>query len=71
MIEVFKSIDKLDFLVNCAGLSNEEKFINLTMNQIKEVFDVQLYGKMIACRCAYPLLLKSSCPRIINIAKFL
>lgn len=68
MIEVFKSIDKLDFLVNCAGLSNEDKFINLTMNQIKEVFDVQLYGKMIACRCAYPLLLKSSCPRIINIA---
>lgn len=68
MINVFKEINSLDFLINCAGISNEDAFIKLPMNKIKEVFETLLFGKMIACKCAYPLLLKSSSPRVINIA---
>ena len=68
MKEVFKNIDKLDYLINCAGISNEDDFIKLPMNKIKEVFETLLFGKMIACKCAYPLLVKSSSPRVINIA---
>lgn len=68
MNEVFKGIDKLDYLINCAGISNEDDFINLPMDKIKEVFETLLFGKMIACKCAYPLLLKSNSPRVINIA---
>ena len=68
MKEAFTGIDKLDYLVNCAGISNEDDFVNLPMDKIKEVFEVLLFGKMIACKCAYPLLLKSNSPRVINIA---
>lgn len=68
MKEVFKDIDKLDYLVNCAGISNEDDFIKLPMDKIKEVFETLLFGKMIACKCAYPLLVKSESPRVINIA---
>ena len=68
MEEVFKQINKLDYLINCAGLSNEDAFIKLPLDKIKEVFEVQLFGKMIACRCAYPLLINSKSPRVINIA---
>lgn len=68
MKEVFQSIEKLDCLINCAGISNEDAFIKLPMDKIKEVFETELFGKMIACKCAYPLLLKSSSPRVINIA---
>ena len=68
MKKVFKNINKLDFLINVAGISNEDDFIKLPMDKIKEVFDTLLFGKMIACKCAYPLLLKSSRPRIVNIA---
>lgn len=69
MMEVFSNdITKVDFLINCAGISNEDDFIKLPMDKIKEVFETLLFGKMIACKCAYPLLLKSSCPRVVNIA---
>lgn len=68
MKEAFKQIDKLDYLVNCAGISNEDDFIKLPMDKIKEVFETLLFGKMIACKCAYPLLVKSNSPRVINIA---
>jgi len=68
MKDVFKGIDKLDYLVNCAGISNEDEFIKLPMDKIKEVFETLLFGKMIACKCAYPLLLNSNSPRVINIA---
>ena len=68
MKEVFKQIDKLDYLINSAGISNEDEFIKLPMDKIKEVFDTLLFGKMIACKCSYPLLIKSNSPRVINIA---
>lgn len=68
MKEVFNKIEKVDFLINCAGISNEDSFINLPMYKIKEVFETLLFGKMIACKCAYQLLLNSTSPRVINIA---
>ncbi len=68
MKNIFMEINKLDYLINCAGISNEDDFIKLPMNKIKEVFETLLFGKMIACKCAYPLLVKSNSPRVINIA---
>ena len=68
MKRVFKDIKELDYLINCAGISNEDDFIKLPMDKIKEVFETLLFGKMIACKCAYPLLVKSKSPRVINIA---
>ncbi len=65
---VFKSIKQLDFLINCAGISNENFIDKLTVEQIRETIDVNLIGKIICCRCAFPLLKKSKNAVVINIA---
>ena len=66
--KVFSSISQLDYLVNCAGISNEDYIDKLSLNQIKETLDVNLIGKIICCRCALPLLKKSKSAVVINIA---
>lgn len=68
MIEVFSELSQLDYLVNCAGVSYEDDINKLSMEQVRAVFDTQIIGKIIVCRCAFPLLKKSSYPRIVNIA---
>lgn len=68
MKKFFSKIDRLDYLINCAGVSYEDDIMKLSMEQVRAVFETQLFGKIIACRCAYPLLIKSSSPKIINIA---
>lgn len=64
----FAGLKHLDILVNCAGISIEKPFDQLPMEDIKKVIDVNLYGKMICSKYALPLLKKSKCPRIVNIA---
>ncbi len=68
MKEVFSQIDKLDYLVNCAGVSYEDEILKLPMEQVRAVFETQLFGKIIACKCAFPLLKESTYPRVINLA---
>lgn len=68
MLDVFSQFDRLDYLVNCAGISFEDDIIRLPMDQVRAVFETQLFGKIIACKCAFPLLKKSSYPRVINLA---
>ena len=65
---VFSSIKHLDYLINCAGISNEDYIEKLTLQQIKETIDVNLIGKIICCRCALQLLKKSKSAVVINIA---
>ena len=66
--QFFSSLKELDFLINCAGTSIENNFEILSMQDIKYVMDVNVFGKMICAKYALPLLKKSKCPRIINIA---
>ena len=65
---VFEKIKKLDYLVNCAGISIEAPFEELSIDNIKKVIDINLYGKMICSKYALPALKKSKTPRIVNIA---
>lgn len=68
MKDFFASLKSLDFLVNCAGISIEAPFEDLPIDDVKKVVNVNLYGKMICSKYALPLLKKSKCPRIVNIA---
>ena len=38
MKEVFKGIARLDYLINCAGISNEDDFIKLSLYNFKVFF---------------------------------
>lgn len=66
--QFFEGLNKLDYLVNCAGITIEAPFEELSMENVKKVMDVNLYGKMNCAKYALPLLKKSKCPRIVNIA---
>lgn len=66
--EYFKTLDNVDYLINCAGISIEAPFEELPIESVKKVIDVNLYGKMICSKYALPLLKNSSQPRIVNIA---
>lgn len=64
----FKKLKKLDYLVNCAGISIEKPFEELTIDEVKKVFNTNLFGKMNASKHALNLLKKSTSPRIVSIA---
>lgn len=66
--EFFSTIKQIDFLVNCAGISIEAPFENLSIKDIKKVVDVNLFAKMICSKYAIPKLKESKCARIVNIA---
>ena len=64
----FAKVKKCDFLVNCAGISIEKPFEELTMEEIRKVMDVNLFGKMNCSKYALPLLKKSKSGRIVSIS---
>ena len=64
----FDTLTQVDFLINVAGISIERPFEDLSMEEIKTVFDTNLFGKMNTSKHALPLLKKSTCPRIVSIA---
>ncbi len=64
----FAGQKKCDFLINVAGISIEKPFDVLTIDEIRKVLDVNLFGKMICSKYAIPLLKKSKSGRIVNIA---
>lgn len=66
--EAFSKINKLDYLVNCAGVSYEDEILKLPMEKVRAVFETQLFGKIIMCRSAFSLLSQSDDPRIVNLA---
>jgi 3-oxoacyl-[acyl-carrier protein] reductase len=69
IFEKFTEIsDKLDLLVNNAGIDHALMIEDYTIDQMREVVDVVLIGKMIMTKYALPYLKKSESPKIINVA---
>lgn len=66
--DAFSKINKLDYLVNCAGVSYEDEILKLPMEKVRAVFETQLFGKIIVCKSAFSLLKESADPRIVNLA---
>lgn len=64
--EVFKQIDKVDVLVNCAGHGIAGPSEEIPMDQIKEVFEVNFFGTVRVTNKVLPYLRKSKAGRIIN-----
>jgi len=58
---------KLDILVNNAGITYPFPFTDVTMDKVKELFDINLFGAMAMAQKYLPLLLASSEARILQI----
>jgi len=59
---------QLDILVNNAALNDSTPFENLDYEQYSAVLRVNLDGALLCMVAAVPLLERSACPRILNIA---
>ncbi|MBN1553093.1 3-oxoacyl-[acyl-carrier-protein] reductase [bacterium] len=69
---MFQSIkqrhDKLDFLVNNAGITRDNLFLRMKPEQWQQVIDVNLTGAFLCAKYAAPLLRKSERGRIVNLS---
>lgn len=62
-----KSFDKIDVLVNAAGIYGPiGKLENLDPDQWMQTFSVNIFGTMLMCRAILPFMKKRSSGRIIN-----
>lgn len=60
--------NKIDILVNCAGITLDGLVKNYNLNNLDKVYKANLYGKINCIQKFYDLLKKSENGRIINIA---
>ncbi|HEC66376.1 MAG TPA: SDR family oxidoreductase, partial [bacterium] len=66
--EIKKFASKLDLVVNNAGFDYAKLIEDFSLEEMREVIDVVLFGKISITKLALPLLKKSGSPSIINIA---
>lgn len=66
--EIDKKTDKIDILVNCAGVGLIKKLENSKTKEIENVVKTNLLGTIFASQEAYKRMLKNKIGHIINIA---
>lgn len=62
---------QIDILVNSAGINIRGPLSQITLEEFRQVQQVNVEGSWLACRAAVPYLRKSSAARIINLASTL
>lgn len=66
--QLFQSIDRLDVLVNNAGIAHIGLLTDMTAEEWHRVIAVNLDSCFYTCRAAIPLMLKNHCGKIINVS---
>ena len=61
---------KLDILVNAAGIEIEETIENTTLEQWNRIFAINVTGTFLTCKYALPMLRKSGGASIINFGSY-
>ncbi len=59
---------RLDLLINNAGILYSGNFENITLEQNKQIIDVNVQGVINGCHCAFPYLQATHGSRVINIS---
>ena len=68
---VFERFGRIDALVNNAGINIRGPISELTLEQFREVQQVNVEGIWIATRAVLPIMKKQGCGRVINLASTL
>lgn len=66
--EVLDIYDRVDVLINNAGITQDKTFHNMDANEWHEVIDVNLNGTFYCCNRAIPVMREQGSGRIINIS---
>ncbi len=70
MEEIGRHWEKLDILVNAAGIEIEETIENTSLEAWNRIFAINVTGTFLICKHALPLLRKSSGASIINFGSY-
>lgn len=65
--EIKKSVDHVDVLINCAGIGISGAVEYNTLDEVKNIFDINVIGQFYLTRSLLPLIRKSDKAKIINI----
>ena len=63
--------EKIDILINSAGINIRGKIENLSLEDFHKVMEVNVTGSWLACRAVVPVMKKNGWGRIINIGSML
>lgn len=65
---VFEKEERIDLLVNCAGMGISGSVENSPNEKIKKIFDVNFFGTVNMCKASVPYMRKNGFGRIVNIS---
>jgi NAD(P)-dependent dehydrogenase (short-subunit alcohol dehydrogenase family) len=58
--------DRIDFLMNNAGIAGDAKFTDLTENQWRRMLDVNLTSMFLCCKAIVPVMIDQGAGKIVN-----
>ncbi len=68
VLDSIKDLEKIDALVNCAGITNPKSFMDSTDEDWLDVFNVNVLGTVHFCKAVIPIMQKNGYGRIVNIS---
>ncbi len=66
--EVLQKAGRIDILVNCAGISQRISVADMTLADMKRIFEVNVYGLFLCSKAVLPAMRKKQYGRIVNLA---
>lgn len=66
--EVLDAHERIDVLVNSAGILTEAPLVEMSLEQWRETLDIDLTGVFLTCRAVVPQMVRRREGRVINIA---
>jgi 3-oxoacyl-[acyl-carrier protein] reductase len=66
--QIREAHNRLDFLVNNAGVVRDKRFLTMTEQDWDLVVDTNLRAQFLCCKAALPLMLENSFGRIVNMS---
>jgi NAD(P)-dependent dehydrogenase (short-subunit alcohol dehydrogenase family) len=65
---VLKEEGRIDYLFNNAGISVNGEFQDISLEHWKRIVDVNFWGVVYGCHCAYPVMVRQGYGHIVNTA---